>query len=145
MYYLLMELGAIMAVPAHDERDYAFAKKFNLDIIPVLEGGDVSVTAYTGDGLHINSGFLNGLNKEDAINKMIEFLETNKIGEKKINYRLREWIFARQRYWGEPIPIVIFEDGTTRALNDDELPLVLPELDNYAPSKKWRCSTCKSN
>lgn len=136
--------GAIMAVPAHDERDYAFAKKFNLDIIPVLEGGDVSVTAYTGDGLHINSGFLNGLNKEDAINKMIEFLETNKIGEKKINYRLREWIFARQRYWGEPIPIVIFEDGTTRALNDDELPLVLPELDNYAPSKNGDAPLAKA-
>lgn len=136
--------GAIMAVPAHDERDYAFAKKFNLDIIPVLEGGDVSVAAYTGDGLHINSGFLNGLNKEDAINKMIEFLETNKIGEKKINYRLREWIFARQRYWGEPIPIVIFEDGTTRALNDDELPLVLPELDNYAPSKNGDAPLAKA-
>ena len=125
--------GAIMAVPAHDERDYAFAKKFNLDIIQVLEGGDISKEAYTEDGLHINSGFLNGLGKQDAINKMIEYLEENKIGTKKINYRLREWIFARQRYWGEPIPIVTFEDGTTRALNDDELPLVLPELDDYKP------------
>ena len=136
--------GAIMAVPAHDERDYAFAKKFGIDIIPVLEGGNVSEEAYTGDGLHINSGFLNGLNKEDAINKMIEFLEENKIGEKKINYRLREWIFARQRYWGEPIPVVIFEDGTTRALSDDELPLVLPELDNYAPSKNGDAPLAKA-
>ena len=126
--------GAIMAVPAHDERDWAFAKKFNLDIIPVLEGGDTEKEAYTQDGLHINSGFLNGLNKEDAINKMIEFLESKGIGTKKINYRIREWIFARQRYWGEPIPIVTFSDGTTRALSDDELPLVLPELDNYKPS-----------
>lgn len=127
--------GAIMAVPAHDERDYAFATKFGLDILPVLEGGDITKEAFTGDGLHINSGFLNGLNKEEAINKMLEYLEENKIGSKKVNYKIREWIFARQRYWGEPIPIVTFEDGTTRALSDDELPLVLPELDDYKPSK----------
>ena len=126
--------GAIMAVPAHDERDYAFAKKFNLDIIPVLEGGDVSKEAWTQDGIHINSGFLNGLNKEDAINKMIEFLEEKGIGTRKVNYKLREWIFARQRYWGEPIPIVTFDDGKTQALSDDELPLILPELDDYKPS-----------
>ncbi len=88
--------GAIMAVPAHDERDYAFARKFNLEIIPVLKGGDISKEAYIGDGTHINSGFINDLNKEDAINKMIEFLEENKIGKKKINYKIREWIFARQ-------------------------------------------------
>jgi len=123
--------GAIMAVPAHDDRDYEFAKKFNLEIIPVIEGGDISAEAYTGDGVHINSEILNGLNKQDAINKMIEWLEENKCGSKYVNYRLREWIFARQRYWGEPIPIVHFEDGTTRALNDDELPLVLPELEDY--------------
>ena len=127
--------GAIMAVPAHDERDYAFAKKFGIDIIPVLEGGDIEQEAYTANGLHINSDFLNGLNKQDAIDKMISFLEEKGIGTKKINYRLREWIFARQRYWGEPIPTVTFEDGTTRALSDDELPVVLPELDNYKPSK----------
>ena len=126
--------GAIMAVPAHDERDYAFARKFNLEIIPVLEGGDVTKEAYTEDGIHINSGFLNGLNKEQAINKMIEFLESKKIGTKKINYRIREWIFARQRYWGEPIPVVTFEDGSLQALRDDELPLVLPELDDYKPA-----------
>ena len=126
--------GAIMAVPAHDERDYAFAKKFGLDIIPVIEGGDIVENAYTGDGIHINSDFLNGLNKEDSINKMLEWLEEQKIGSKKVNYKLREWIFARQRYWGEPIPIVHF-DGEMEVLNDTELPLVLPELQDYAPSK----------
>ena len=123
--------GAIMAVPAHDERDYLFAKKFGIDIIPVIEGGDISTSAYTGDGMHINSGFLDGLNKEDAINKMISYLESENLGCKKINYRLRDWIFARQRYWGEPIPIVHFEDGSSCALRDDELPLVLPELEDY--------------
>ena len=123
--------GAIMAVPAHDERDYAFAKKFNLEIIPVLEGGDISKEAYTEDGIHINSGFLNGLNKEDAIKKMLEYLSANKIGEKKVNFKFREWIFARQRYWGEPVPVVHGYDGKIYPLNDDELPLVLPELDDY--------------
>ena len=127
--------GAIMAVPAHDERDYAFAKKFGIDIIPVLDGGDITQEAFVGDGPHINSDFLNGLGKEEAINKMIEYLESNGLGSKKINYRLREWIFARQRYWGEPIPTVTFEDGSTQALSDDQLPIVLPELDNYKPSK----------
>ncbi len=123
--------GAIMAVPAHDSRDYAFAKKFGLDIIQVLEGGDISKEAYEDDGLHINSEFLNGLNKEDAINKMLEFLKEKGIGEKKINYKFREWIFARQRYWGEPVPVVHMEDGTIHALDDKELPLVLPILDDY--------------
>ncbi len=126
--------GAIMAVPAHDERDYEFASKFGLEIIPVLEGGDVSKEAFTGDGLHINSDFLDGLNKEDGIAKMIEWLEDNKIGTKKVNYKLREWIFARQRYWGEPIPVVYLDDEM-KALADSELPLVLPELEDYAPSK----------
>ena len=125
--------GAIMAVPAHDERDYAFAKKFGLDIIPVLEGGDITKEAFTEDGLHINSDFLNGMNKEDAINTMINWLEERGIGNKKVTYRLREWIFARQRYWGEPVPIVHLEDGTSVALDDSELPLVLPVLDNYKP------------
>ena len=123
--------GAIMAVPAHDERDYEFAKKFGIDIIPVIEGGDITKEAYVGDGLHINSGFLDGLNKEDAINKMIAWLEENKLGTKKINYRLREWIFARQRYWGEPIPVVHLEDGRTVVLDDKDLPLILPELEDY--------------
>ena len=126
--------GAIMAVPAHDERDYEFAKKFELDIIPVLEGGDISKEAFVGDGLHINSEFLNGLNKEDAINKMIAWVEEKGVGYKKINYKLREWIFARQRYWGEPIPIV-YVDGEMRAIPDEELPLILPELEDYSPSK----------
>lgn len=126
--------GAIMAVPAHDERDYEFASKFGLEIIPVLEGGDVSKEAFTGDGVHINSDFLNGLNKEDGISRMIEWLEDKKIGTKKVNYKLREWIFARQRYWGEPIPVVYLDDEM-RALADNELPLVLPELEDYAPSK----------
>ncbi len=127
--------GAIMAVPAHDQRDYEFASKFGIEIIPVLEGGDISKEAFTEDGLHINSDFLDGLDKETAIQKMIEYLESNKIGKKKINYKLREWIFARQRYWGEPIPIVYLDDEM-RALADNDLPLVLPELEDYAPSKK---------
>ena len=127
--------GAIMAVPAHDERDYEFARKFGIDIIPVLDGGDILKEAFTGDGVHINSEFLNGLGKEEAINKMISWLEENKIGTKKVNYKLREWIFARQRYWGEPIPVVFTEDNKIHILADENLPLVLPELEDYAPSK----------
>lgn len=123
--------GAIMAVPAHDERDYAFAKKFDLKIIPVIEGGDIEKEAYTGDGVHINSGFLNGLNKEESIEKMIAWLEENKLGAKKINYKIREWIFARQRYWGEPMPVVHMEDGDIVCLSDDELPLILPNISDY--------------
>lgn len=140
--------GAIMAVPAHDERDYEFAKKFDIPIIQVLEGGDISEKAYVLDGTHINSGFLDGLNKEDAIEKMIEWLEENHCGEKKVNYKMREWIFARQRYWGEPMPVVYLEDGNIHILDDEELPLVLPELDDYrghngkAPlenAREWTC------
>ena len=127
--------GAIMAVPAHDERDYEFAKKFNLEIIPVLEGGDVSKEAFTGDGVHINSDFLNGLGKQEAIDKMISWLEEKGIGTKKVNYKIREWIFARQRYWGEPIPIVYTEGDEIHVLADSDLPLILPELEDYAPSK----------
>lgn len=127
--------GCIMAVPAHDQRDYEFATKFKIDIIPVLAGGDITKEAFTGDGLHINSDFLNGLNKEDAIHKMISWLEEHKVGTKKVNYKLREWIFARQRYWGEPIPIVYVNDEM-KALADNELPLILPELEDYAPSKE---------
>ena len=126
--------GCIMAVPAHDQRDYEFATKFGIDIIPVLEGGDISKEAFTGDGLHINSDFLNGLDKKSAIEKIINWLEDNKIGTKKVNYKLREWIFARQRYWGEPIPIV-YVDNEIKALDDSDLPLILPELEDYAPSK----------
>ena len=131
--YVLMSYGtgSIMAVPAHDERDYAFAKKFNLDIIPVIEGGNIEEEAYTGDGVHINSEFLNGLNKEDSINKMIEYLESKGLGTKKINYRLREWIFARQRYWGEPVPVIHLDNGEVALVEDDELPVVLPVMDDY--------------
>ena len=123
--------GAIMAVPAHDERDYEFAKKFDIPIIEVLKGGDITKEAYTQDGIHVNSGFLDGLGKEEAIEKMIAWLEERGIGSKKINYKFREWIFARQRYWGEPVPIVHLEDGTDMILDDEELPLILPELDDY--------------
>ena len=126
--------GCIMAVPAHDQRDYEFATKYNIKIIPVLEGGDISKQAYTEDGIHINSEFLNGLNKQDAIDKIITWLEDNKIGTRKVNYKLREWIFARQRYWGEPIPIVFVGDEMI-AISDEELPLILPELEDYSPSK----------
>ncbi len=126
--------GAIMAVPAHDQRDYEFATKFGLEIIPVLEGGDISKQAFTEDGTHINSEFLNGLDKKEAMQKMIAWLEDNKIGTRKINYKLREWIFARQRYWGEPIPVV-FVDDKIETLPENELPLVLPELEDYSPSK----------
>ena len=127
--------GAIMAVPAHDERDYEFANKFGLDIIPVIEGGDITKEAYVGDGIHINSGFIDGLNKQEAIDKMLSWLEERKLGSKQINYRLREWIFARQRYWGEPIPIVHLENGKDVVLKDEELPLILPPLTDYSPSK----------
>ncbi|MDO4197706.1 MAG: leucine--tRNA ligase [Erysipelotrichaceae bacterium] len=135
--YVLMTYGtgAIMAVPAHDERDYEFAKKFDIKIIQVLEGGDISKEAYTGDGTHINSGFLNGMDKQTAINTMIEWLEERNLGKKKINYKLRDWIFARQRYWGEPIPVIHYEDGTIGVLDDEDLPLILPELEDYGPSK----------
>ncbi|MGE8001227.1 leucine--tRNA ligase [Lysinibacillus sp. NPDC093190] len=126
--------GAIMAVPAHDERDYEFATEFGLEIIPVLEGGDISKEAFTGDGKHINSDFLDGLNKEDGIAKAIEWLEEKGVGEKKISYRLRDWLFSRQRYWGEPIPMIHWEDGTTTPVPESELPLMLPKTDNIRPS-----------
>lgn len=126
--------GAIMAVPAHDQRDYEFAKKYDLPIVPVLEGGDLSKEAFTEDGVHINSGFLDGMNKEEAIKTMNEWLVENELGSAKVNYRLRDWLFSRQRYWGEPIPIVHMEDGTMRAIPLDELPLELPELTDYKPA-----------
>lgn len=126
--------GAIMAVPAHDTRDYEFAKKFGIEIIPVLEGGNIEEEAFTGDGVHINSEWLNGLNKEEAIAKMIQWLEENKVGKAKVTYKLRDWLFSRQRYWGEPIPIVHMEDGTMRTLDVDELPLELPATTNFKPS-----------
>ncbi len=126
--------GAIMAVPAHDERDYAFAKKFGLKIIEVLQGGDVSQQAFVGDGPHVNSGFLDGLNKQDAIASMEEWLSQHHCGTPKVQYKLRDWLFSRQRYWGEPIPIVQMDDGTLRAVPTDQLPLELPATDNYRPT-----------
>lgn len=125
--------GAIMAVPAHDDRDWEFAKKFGIEIIPVLEGGNIEEAAYTEDGLHINSQWLDGLGKQEAIDKMIAWLEENKCGEKKISYKLRDWLFSRQRYWGEPIPIVHMEDGTMRTVPIEELPLELPATKNFQP------------
>ncbi|TXC90280.1 leucine--tRNA ligase [Metabacillus litoralis] len=126
--------GAIMAVPAHDERDYEFAVKFDLPIKEVVSGGDVTKEAYTGDGEHVNSDFLNGLAKQEAIEKAISWLEENGKGEKKVTYRLRDWLFSRQRYWGEPIPIIHWEDGTMSAVPEEELPLVLPKTTEIRPS-----------
>ena len=126
--------GAIMAVPAHDTRDYEFAKKFDLEIIPVLEGGNVEEEAYTEDGLHINSDFLNGLDKATAIAKMNDWLSENGLGEKVVSYRLRDWLFSRQRYWGEPIPVIHWEDGTSTTVPENELPLLLPKTDQVKPS-----------
>lgn len=126
--------GAIMAVPAHDERDYEFAKTFDLEIIPVLEGGNVEEAAFTEDGLHINSDFLDGLNKEDAIEKIVAWLEEKAVGKKEISYRLRDWLFSRQRYWGEPIPVIHWEDGTTTTVPESELPLRLPKTEDIRPS-----------
>ncbi|MGM0889493.1 MAG: leucine--tRNA ligase [Bacillota bacterium] len=126
--------GAIMAVPAHDERDYEFAVKFELPIKEVVAGGDVTSEAYTGDGLHVNSEFLDGLNKEEAISTMIKWLEEKEIGTKKITYRLRDWLFSRQRYWGEPIPIIHWEDGTMSPVKEEELPLILPKTTDIKPS-----------
>lgn len=125
--------GAIMAVPAHDERDWEFAKKFGIEIIPVLEGGNIEEAAYIEDGLHINSEWLDGLGKQEAIDKMIAWLEKNHCGEKKISYKLRDWLFSRQRYWGEPIPIIHMEDGTMKTVPVEELPLELPATKNFQP------------
>ncbi|CPB53441.1 leucine--tRNA ligase [Staphylococcus aureus] len=126
--------GAIMAVPAHDDRDYEFAKKFDLPIIEVIEGGNVEEAAYTGEGKHINSGELDGLENEAAITKAIQLLEQKGAGEKKVNYKLRDWLFSRQRYWGEPIPVIHWEDGTMTTVPEEELPLLLSETDEIKPS-----------
>ena len=126
--------GAVMAVPGHDERDHEFAKKFDLPIIEVIKGGDVQLEAYTGEGEHVNSGELNGLENEAAISKAIELLEDKGAGEKKVNYKLRDWLFSRQRYWGEPIPIIHWEDGSMTTVPEEELPLLLPETSEIKPS-----------
>lgn len=126
--------GAVMAVPAHDERDYAFATKFDLPIKEVVEGGDISKEAFAGDGVHVNSGFLNGLHNEEAKAKMVDWLTEKGVGEKKVNYKMRDWNFSRQRYWGEPIPVIHWEDGETTLVPEDELPLRLPKESNIKPS-----------
>ncbi len=126
--------GAIMAVPAHDQRDYEFAKKFGIDIIEVIKGGDISVEAYTGDGEMVNSDFLNGCdNKKDSIEKMAEFLQNKGIGEKGVQYKMNDWAFNRQRYWGEPIPIVHCPDCGIVPVPYEELPLRLPKVENFEP------------
>ena len=126
--------GAVMAVPAHDDRDYAFASKFSLPIKEVIKGGDVHQAAFVGDGEHVASGFINGLHNEEAKNKIIEWLEEHKLGKRTVNYKLRDWDFSRQRYWGEPIPIIHWEDGETTLVPEDQLPLILPHATNIKPS-----------
>ncbi|NQX44625.1 leucine--tRNA ligase [Paenibacillus tritici] len=126
--------GAIMAVPGHDARDWEFAKQFGLNILEVVQGGNIEEEAYSGDGPHVNSGFLDGLSNTDAIAKMIAWLEEKGSGKGKVTYRLRDWLFSRQRYWGEPIPILHLEDGTMKTVPVDQLPLVLPDVDAIKPS-----------
>ncbi|WP_017549180.1 leucine--tRNA ligase [Salinicoccus carnicancri] len=126
--------GAIMAVPAHDERDYEFAKTFDLPIVEVVEGGDIEKEAYTGEGRHVNSGVLNGLEKDEAISRAIKLLEEKGLGKKETTYKLRDWLFSRQRYWGEPIPVIHWEDGTMSTVDESELPLTLPVMDHIKPS-----------
>ncbi|WP_020007458.1 leucine--tRNA ligase [Salinicoccus albus] len=126
--------GSIMAVPAHDERDYEFARTFDLPIVEVVSGGNIEEEAYTGEGAHVNSGELNGLGKDEAIEKAIEILIDRNLGEKETTYKLHDWLFSRQRYWGEPIPVVHWEDGTMSVLDESELPLMLPEMDEIKPS-----------
>lgn len=126
--------GAVMAVPGHDERDWEFAKVYDLEIVPVFDGGNVQEVCHTEGGKIINSDFLNGMEKEEAIEKMVAYLEEKGIGSRKVTYRLRDWLFSRQRYWGEPIPIIHWEDGTTTAVPEEELPLVLPKTSNIKPS-----------
>ncbi len=134
--YVLAEYGygAIMAVPAHDTRDYEFATKFSLPIIEVVSGGDVTKEAYTGDGNLVNSGLINGLPVPEAKKKISAWLEERKVGKGTVNYKLRDWLFSRQRYWGEPFPIITLEDGTQRAVPMKDLPITLPELDEYKPT-----------
>ena len=127
--------GAIMAVPAHDERDYAFAKKFGIDIIEVIKGGDISKEAYIGDGVHVNSGILDGLGKEESIETMIKYLEKKKLGHKQVNYRLQDWIFSRQRFWGEPIPMIYCEKCGWVPVPDEDLPVILPNVQSYEPTE----------
>jgi leucyl-tRNA synthetase len=136
--YVLMSYGtgAIMAVPGHDQRDWEFAKTFGLPIIEVIEGGNIEEAAFTdtATGLLVNSGFINGMEVKDAIAAMIKWLEEKKLGKAAVNYKLRDWVFSRQRYWGEPIPLVYCDDCGWVPIPDEELPLILPEVDNFKPS-----------
>ena len=136
--------GAIMAVPAHDDRDYEFAKKFNIEIIPVLEGGDISKEAYTEDGLHINSEFLDGLNKEDALNKMYKYLEDNNIGKPTTTYKLRDWLVSRQRYWGAPIPVIYCPECGIVPVPEKDLPVLLPDDVEFTPDGESPLKKCES-
>lgn len=138
--------GAIMAVPGHDERDHEFARTFQLPIKRVLEGGaeNIEEAAHAGDGLLVNSGFLNGLQKTQAIEKMCQWLEEKKLGKKTVTYKLRDWLFSRQRYWGEPIPIALDKDGNEISVSESELPLLLPDLDDFKPSKTGESPLAKS-
>ncbi|MDG0871505.1 leucine--tRNA ligase [Paenibacillus thiaminolyticus] len=126
--------GAIMAVPGHDQRDWEFAMQFELPIVEVVSGGDVAKEAFSGDGPHVNSDFLNGLGTAQAIARMNEWLTAEGVGQPKVTYRLRDWLFSRQRYWGEPIPILHLEDGTMKPIPESELPLMLPDVDHIQPS-----------
>ena len=136
--------GAIMAVPAHDQRDYDFATKFGLDIIPVVDGGDISKEAYVGDGKRINSGFLDGIeDKKEAIDKMIEYLKDNNLGREKINYKMRDWIFSRQRFWGEPIPMIHCDKCGWVPMDENDLPLVLPDVAEYEPTENGESPLAK--
>lgn len=127
--------GAIMAVPAHDDRDYAFAKKFGIDIIPVIDGGNIEEASYTGDGIHINSEFLDGLDKEQAIKEMLSYLEEKGLGKETTNYRLQDWIFSRQRFWGEPIPMIHCPSCGWVPVPEEDLPVVLPNVQAYEPTE----------
>ncbi len=154
--YILISYGtgAIMAVPAHDQRDWEFARKFDLPVVQVLDGGDISVEAYTGDGVHVNSGFLDGMGKEEAIEATISWLQKRGTGVKATNYKLRDWVFSRQRYWGEPIPLVHCEKCGIVPVPEEELPLMLPEVERYSPTgtgesplaviDSWVNTTCPS-
>lgn len=126
--------GVVMATPAHDERDFAFSTKFDLPIRPIIELPEGEELPYSGDGKHIHSEFLDGLKNEEAIVKMIDWLEENNKGNREVNYRLRDWVFSRQRYWGEPIPIIHWEDGTSTVVPEEELPVILPKTKNIHPS-----------
>ena len=136
--------GAIMAVPAHDQRDYDFAKVFNLPIIQVLEGGDISEKAWEEDGAHINSEFLDGMNKEDGMRAAIDYAVKNNFGRSKVNYKLRDWVFSRQRYWGEPIPMVYCEKCGWQPIPESELPLKLPEVPDYHPNDEGESPLSKA-